>query len=307
MRLILAHIAHFADRKSIRLSGLIALVGLGAIGLSMFLGHRDLPEAIALKTDHQFNQLEQFREEAVVRCREGVKGPAGFRQLPETRENCEREWTESVVSSDRARMHFARTQTLMVRFGVGYLILGWLIGALAAGGEWSTGRILSFITWEPRRTRMFWSMMLAIGGMVAIATLVAEMIFLAVTLPSGMLRGTFHGIESQWWLDTAAVMLRTAAVTGYAGAIGASLAFLARGTGGSLGAALVVFFLNVFLFSVGNFENSLLFSAVETFVSTSLGYGSSLSTLQGVAQLTSVAALTAGASWLVFIRRDLAF
>jgi ABC-2 type transport system permease protein len=123
-------------------------------------------------------------------------------------------------------------------------ILGIALAASFMGAEWSAGTMTTLLTWEPRRSRVFFAKLVA----AAIFTFVSAMLLQAVLglalLPSALAHGSSAGANAHWLWSTTATAARAATVAVLGAAIGLGVAMLARNTTAAvLGAFFYLFVL----------------------------------------------------------------
>ena len=118
------------------------------------------------------------------------------------------------------------------------LLLAFLVGATATAAELSTGAMSSWLTFEPRRLRVYGSKVLAPG--LGTAPVTAALLLLLV----GGSWAVAHGADATGtmtaaaWGSTGRMVLRIFALTVLAAAAGAALGFLLRHTAAVLGVAI---------------------------------------------------------------------
>lgn len=124
--------------------------------------------------------------------------------------------------------------------GMSYLLvfLAFLIGATFVAAEFSTGAISNWLTFQPRRLRVYASKVVAAGlGVVPLgAVLLALLAGGAWVITEA--QGLADGMTSGHWRDAGWMGLRILALTVIAALIGSALAFLLRHTAAVLGLAI---------------------------------------------------------------------
>lgn len=139
----------------------------------------------------------------------------------------------------------ARTSAFAVVAGmsvgsVAYLLmfLAFLVGVSFVAAEFSSGAITTWLTYEPRRTRVYLSkVVVATGGALAVAVVSVGVLIGLVYLiaRSHDIVGTTSGPVAD---NLVAVALRTVSVVGVAGLLGVVLGSLLRHTAAALGVAV---------------------------------------------------------------------
>jgi hypothetical protein len=119
------------------------------------------------------------------------------------------------------------------------VLLAFVVGASFVGADWRAGTVVTQLTWEPRRVRLF----AAKGTAVVLATVLATVVLqalLAMALLPGAVRGGGSALANASWLRTSAgEVLRGAALSGIAAAIGLALGSIGRNTALALGAGFM--------------------------------------------------------------------
>jgi ABC-2 type transport system permease protein len=119
----------------------------------------------------------------------------------------------------------------MLAFPAFLLLIGGLFGgASVAGAEWRAGTVASFLTWEPRRTRVHLCRLAACGLLAALIAFVLQALFLASFLPAVIFHGSSAGVDAAWWASLVLAMARVSLFTATAAALGAAFATLGRNT-----------------------------------------------------------------------------
>jgi ABC-2 family transporter len=212
---------------------LLALVVLGIVVAAVVVfvrSHRDLAGARA-------HALEQQRSE-IESCMSGEFGPLPGEGEPgfDRRATCE----ELVgVSTQDPRFHLAHLPEIFLGTSVPAIILAWVLAASFLGAEWHSGTMTTWLTWEPRRTRVLVAK--AVAAMAtAFGLTVALQLFLGVALvPAAIFRGSTSGVNSSWLLEVAGALARGATAAALMALLGLSLAGLGRNTAAALGAGFV--------------------------------------------------------------------
>lgn len=188
----------------------------------------------------QFEQLhkdwEQNHEQYRKQCEKD------FASMPEPRPSIEEACTYVEPTIDQ----FAKPKTVFTELmpdlllGSSYLLAfaAFLIGASFVGAEFSSGAIGNWLTFEPRRLRVYGSKLLAAAvGMVPVAVVVLAVLTMGTYLIIDQL-GITAGTTGKVWGDLAELGGRTVALTAAAGALGGVVALLLRHTAAAIGVAM---------------------------------------------------------------------
>jgi len=198
-------------------------------------------------------------EEAAYRQRRAEayeKDIAFFRQLPEGQSPPEEELPsrEQVVNGDdcfgpetcsvsRKQPYVTRTKLKEFGIGVGVIcaIAAYLLGASAAGAEWSAGTMQSLLVWESRRIRVVVAKVLAVFAVVGGIVVLAEVLFSGGAVVAGQLRGTTDGLTSGVWTSHLLLVLRAVGMATFAAVLGFAIAFGTRVTAAAVGIGFIYF------------------------------------------------------------------
>ncbi|MEE6287030.1 ABC transporter permease subunit [Georgenia sp. MJ173] len=110
-----------------------------------------------------------------------------------------------------------------------------LIGATFSAAELSTGAMSTWLSFEPRRLRVYASKMLAAAlGMIPVALLAVGVVVAGSALIADHV-GLAHAMTGEDWQDTAWMSLRVVGVVALAALVGGAFGFLLRHTAAILG------------------------------------------------------------------------
>ncbi|BDZ43038.1 hypothetical protein GCM10025865_23370 [Paraoerskovia sediminicola] len=119
--------------------------------------------------------------------------------------------------------------------GVVYLMVALVLGVTFSAAEMSTGAISSWLTFEPRRRRVYWSKLAA----AAIGVLPIVAVALGVVVGGAWLAFTLNDAQGSMttgaWAGLAWVLARTLLGAAAFAALGVALGVLTRSTAGALG------------------------------------------------------------------------
>jgi len=135
----------------------------------------------------------------------------------------------------------AKFQQMMpnILLGGSYFLafVGFVVGAAFMAGEFSSGSMANWLTFEPRRTRVFASKMAAAGlGLVPVTVAILGLLTVGVWLIVGHFSST-AGTTTKVWSDLGAMGARAVALALAATLAGAAIGVLVRRTAAVLGIA----------------------------------------------------------------------
>jgi len=117
-----------------------------------------------------------------------------------------------------------------------FLIMGGLVaGASTVGAEWRAGTITTWLTWEPRRTRLLTAKFVAAAVLAAVIAFLLLTMYVAAFLPTPLLKGSTEGADAGWLVGLVGAASRMAVVTGLAALLGAAVATVGRNTTAAIG------------------------------------------------------------------------
>jgi len=306
MGLLKAEVRRFESRRALRGLGISLLALCFLYGAYAYLQHPRLPKSVEVKRNELLAQVDAGKAASIGRCQRGFRQPPEFDIPPQTKDECEREWSEYLASTDKDRFHFSEIRKLFVSLGLPLAFLGWFIGATFIGADWHSGSLATTLTWEPRRFRLLLAKAIACAGMIFTIVYVLLTLLLVALLPVANFKGTFHGVDADWWTATALTAGRVALVSGMFGLIGFSIAALARNTAAAVGLAFGYFLIDGFARSTERLDPWLLVENLEGVVSSSLGLGAAYSTLQATGLLIVYSATAFVMAGILLIYRDVA-
>jgi ABC-2 type transport system permease protein len=118
------------------------------------------------------------------------------------------------------------------------ILLGFFVGASFIGADWQVGVIPTTLSWESRRTRVFFAKLAAVVMSVFAVTLVWHALFDGALTGLSALEGTLDHADSEWLRTVAALALRSSAVSAGAALFGYAAGHIGRSTAGALGLGL---------------------------------------------------------------------
>ncbi|WP_456787636.1 ABC transporter permease [Cellulomonas sp. P5_C5] len=327
-RLLRVELDRFASRTLIRLgvAGVLAICCIAAFASW---------EAAAPPSQAEVDQAQAYYEQAVddfeedgeqwiADCEEGeaaekevAEDPAAVDWACDQMEPKLENWLGGAPSFDRD------TSSLLTSISVVFVLASLLLAGSFVSAEFSTGSIGNWLTFAPRRVRVYLSKVLAAGLWLIPVTAVGVGIVLGVSWLSYRYFDTMDAGAPSELSSPVDVALRIVALAPVVAVIGAALGFLARHTAAVLGVVLgwLVLVEVILSHQVEELQPWTLVTNVTAWVQGSATYyltecsttaaGSScvgashvVSQTHGGIYLGVLAAVVAGVALLVFRRRD---
>ena len=118
------------------------------------------------------------------------------------------------------------------------ILLGFVVGASFIGADWHAGVIPTTLSWESRRTRVFFAKLAAVVGSVFVIAVGWYALFDAALTGLLALEGTFGEADGEWLRAVTGLALRISAVSAGAALFGYAAGHIGRSTAGALGLGL---------------------------------------------------------------------
>lgn len=187
----------------------------------------------AIESSKDNTRAVELARQEVARCRQSLAdagAPPGVRPA----DTCPD--VEALADDFDDRFDYAATMPDGTRaVGMALFVLSFIVAASFVGAEWGSGSLVTLLTWEPRRDRIYAAKTIVASGAVAAGT-VAALAFLDVLfLPVAALRGTTDGVDGALWLTLAGIWGRAAAIAVFGACLGSAIATVTRNTAGAIG------------------------------------------------------------------------
>jgi ABC-2 type transport system permease protein len=118
------------------------------------------------------------------------------------------------------------------------ILLGFIVGASFIGADWQAGVIPTTLSWESRRTRVFFAKLAAVVGSVFVVALLWHVLFDGALAGLSALEGTFGHADGEWLRAVTGLALRISAVSAGAALLGYAAGHIGHSTAGALGLGL---------------------------------------------------------------------
>jgi ABC-2 type transport system permease protein len=118
------------------------------------------------------------------------------------------------------------------------ILLGFIVGASFIGADWQAGVIPTTLTWESRRSRVFFAKLAAVAVPVFAVALLWHALFDGALTGLSALEGTLGEADGEWLRTVTGLALRVSAVSAGAAVLGYAAGHIGRSTAGALGLGL---------------------------------------------------------------------
>jgi hypothetical protein len=118
------------------------------------------------------------------------------------------------------------------------ILLGFIVGASFIGADWQAGVIPTTLSWESRRTHVYFAKLAAVVVSVFAVAVVWHALFDGALTGLSALEGTLGQADSQWLGTVTGLALRVSAVSAGAALFGYAAGHIGRSTAGALGLGL---------------------------------------------------------------------
>jgi ABC-type transport system involved in multi-copper enzyme maturation permease subunit len=122
---------------------------------------------------------------------------------------------------------------------VALVVLAFVVGASFIGADWRAGTVVTQLTWEPRRVRIFVGKGTAVILAAGLASVLLQALLAGALLPGALRGGGSGGADAAWLRSMIGEVLRGGALSGIAAAIGLALGSIGRNTALALGAGFM--------------------------------------------------------------------
>jgi ABC-type transport system involved in multi-copper enzyme maturation permease subunit len=118
------------------------------------------------------------------------------------------------------------------------VVFGLVIGASSVGADWQIGSMATLLTWEPRRTRVFFARLLVVIVTVFLLAVALQTLLALLFVLVANTRGTTAFADGVGRASAGAI-LRVGAMASVGSVLGVSIAMLGRSSTAALGAVFV--------------------------------------------------------------------
>lgn len=239
IRLLRAELGRLASR---RMTWVIALIALGLLGLLLYGTYQANAPLSAAEQQHAEEMYQRartdFEQHGAEQRQQCLDAQAKERErTPDADFHCD--------TMEPKREHYGKPPPTFTRMWSiqepGAIFLGFL--ALLLGGSWvaaefTTGSMATWLTYEPRRSRVFATKMLAVGLTLVLGAVLATAILFGGVYAIARFHGVAIALDRNGWVDVLLGAGRMTAFPILTGLGGAALAFIARHTAAVSGIAI---------------------------------------------------------------------
>jgi ABC-2 type transport system permease protein len=267
MRLLVAEVRRVATRRLVRLTFVLAVVGIALGGLAAYAWSDSLSTQAYEQRVAEAKADQRAQEAAIDACLQ----EHGVRPGDPVTDDIARQCFPSKPpgSVDDPRFHRTRLKGILQGVSGGLAVVGWALGASLVGAEFASRGMTTLLTWENRRWRVFLTKAFAA---VAATSLLAVVVMALVALamwPSLAFHGAPLRPNDPSLVSLAGIAARGVGLTAVASAVGFAIATVGRSTAAALGAgfAYVIVLENILGSFIARWRRWLLLGNVIVFIS----------------------------------------
>lgn len=212
----------------------VALVMLWSIAsaVRLFLNYSNLNETQLAAGRVAFSERLKSQKADVEECER--RSSTNFR---DSRGFCIEKWAGGAARKTGIFL-FITNMGVTTWPGILLFLISAALAVALTGSDWESGQNSVTLQWEPRRLRVLLSKTLAVAVICLTMSLAAILLHLLATIPVAWMKGTFAGMDGDWWKEFGLRSLRYSLAMPLAAVVGVSLSTLLRRTS----IALVVLF-----------------------------------------------------------------
>jgi ABC-2 type transport system permease protein len=308
MRLVVAELRRIAARRLVRLTVVLAVVGIALGGVAAFVWSDSLPEQEYQQRVVEAKAREVAQEAQIDSCLQAHGVTRGEEVSDDVARACFP--AKGPPRADDPRFHRNRLLGVLQGVSGAFAVIAWGLGASLVGAEFASRSMTTLLTWETRRGRVFLAKVVAVvAAMTVFAVLVLVLVCLAMwpalALHGGPLRPNDPTVAT-----LAGTIARGTALGALAAAMGFAIATIGRNTAAALGAgfAYIIVLENILGSSIARWRRWLLLGNVIVFVSghNNAGEVTGRTVTAAAIFLTAVAVTLLLSAAGTFYRRDVA-
>jgi ABC-2 type transport system permease protein len=307
-RLVVAELRRITARRLVRLTVVLAVIGIALGGAAAFVWSDALPEQVYQQRVVEAKARQVAEEAQIERCLQAHGVTRGEEISDDVARACFP--AKGPATADDPRFHRNRLRGVLQGVSGALAVIAWGLGASLVGAEFASRSMTTLLTWETRRGRVFVAK--AVAAVVAL-TVFALVVLVLVSLamwPALALHGGPLRPNDPTLATLAGTIARGTALSALAAAMGFAIAAIGRNTAAALGAgfAYIIVLENILGSSIVRWRRWLLLGNVIVFVSGHDDAGEVTGrtvTAAGIF-LTAVAVTLLASAAGTFYRRDVA-
>ncbi len=238
-RLVLVELRRYGARAGVRwllvaMLGIVAMTAFAAYRSSIPPTQAQLDEAQRVYAE-QLDSWEENGERQIQDCRDAEAAERERNPDEPIDFGCEGMTAPEPEWFLPHRTTFAEAASGWVeQLSTFLLLVTVVVGATFVAAEFSSGSISTWLTFEPRRGRVFASKVAVAALVTGVAVLVASAVFVGAAWLVCRVNGALGDVTPELWADVTHRVLRTGALSVGTAALGAALAFLLRHTAAAI-------------------------------------------------------------------------
>ena len=233
IRLIVAELQRIAARRLVRVTVLVALVGIVLGGVAAFAFSGSLSEEAYQRRVEEASDREVALNDQIETCLRDHGVAREDEVSDEIAEQCFPD--EGPAGVDDPRFHRERLEGVLHGVTGTLAIIGWALGASLVGAEFASRSMTTLLTWETRRGRVFVSKAVAAVATTALFALAVLVLVALAMWPALALHGAPLQPDDPTLTSLAGDIARGVALTALASGIGFAIATIGRNTAIALG------------------------------------------------------------------------
>jgi hypothetical protein len=309
MRLVVAELRRIAARRLVRLTVVLAGVGIAFGGVAAFVWSDALPEQAYQQRVAEAKARQVAEEAQIESCLQSHGVTRGEDISDDVAKACFP--AKGPARADDPRFHPNRLRGVLQGVSGAFAVVAWGLGASLVGAEFASRSMTTLLTWETRRGRVFLAKAVAaVAAMTVFALLVLVLVSLAMWPALAFHGGRPLRPNDPTLATLAGTIARGTALSALASAMGFAIATIGRNTAAALGAgfAYIIVLENILGSSIARWRRWLLLGNVIVFVSGHNNAGDVTGRTVTAAGLflTAVAVTLVASAAGTFYRRDVA-
>lgn len=233
IRLVVAEFQRIAARRLIRVTVLVAAVGIALGGLAAFAFSGSLSEEGYQRRLEEASARQVAQDDQIEACLRAHDVLPGDEISDEISEQCFPE--EGPAGVDDPRFRRKRLEGVLHGVTGTLAIIGWALGASLVGAEFASRSMTTLLTWETRRGRVFVAKAVAAVATMSLFALAVLVLVALAMWPALALHGAPLQPDDPALTSLAGDIARGVALTALASGIGFAIATIGRNTAIALG------------------------------------------------------------------------